>query len=257
MQTQQCNTDACPVDCVVSGWSAWQACSKSCGGGSTTRTRRVTTAPQHGGVGCDQLAEDKECNTDACPVDCEVSGWSAWNACDKSCGTGTQSRVRQITIDVAHDGVACPKLTDTQGCNSFGCPIDCVVSEWEAWTTCTKTCGSGSQSRARTVQVHATNGGIACPSDLAQDQDCNVAACPTPAPTPSPTPAPTPEHPCISGKHQCDKDEGKCVAPGEAQKKGYLKNEHGHSYHCECKTGYMFAHPADGNANDCIATPAP
>ena len=38
-----------PVDCVVSGWSAWSACDK----GQQTRTRTITTEPAYGGKTCE------------------------------------------------------------------------------------------------------------------------------------------------------------------------------------------------------------
>merc|ERR1719375_2797601 len=43
-QEQQCNTQACDVDCTLSVWSAWTACSRDCGGGTKKRVRYVTKA---------------------------------------------------------------------------------------------------------------------------------------------------------------------------------------------------------------------
>jgi len=43
-QENQCNTQACDVDCTLSVWSAWTACSKDCGGGTKKRVRYVTKA---------------------------------------------------------------------------------------------------------------------------------------------------------------------------------------------------------------------
>ena len=37
-----CNTHVCPVNCV-GAWSGYGSCSKTCGGGSQTRTYKVTT----------------------------------------------------------------------------------------------------------------------------------------------------------------------------------------------------------------------
>merc|ERR1719265_2763055 len=51
-----------PVDCAVSEWSAWGACSVSCGGGTQARARTVTTQSANGGAACPGLAESRSCN---------------------------------------------------------------------------------------------------------------------------------------------------------------------------------------------------
>ena len=42
------------------------------------------------------------------------------------------------------------------------CAKDCIVKSWNAWTSCTKSCGTGFQSRDRTL-IQPRNGGDACP----------------------------------------------------------------------------------------------
>ena len=37
-----CNTEDCPVDCVMSQWTGWQQCSTTCGNGQQHRTREAT-----------------------------------------------------------------------------------------------------------------------------------------------------------------------------------------------------------------------
>jgi hypothetical protein len=53
-------------DCVVSGWSSYSQCSANCGGGKTTRTRTVTTAPTGTGAACPATSETLSCNTQSC-----------------------------------------------------------------------------------------------------------------------------------------------------------------------------------------------
>jgi hypothetical protein len=52
-----------------------------------------------------------------------------------------------------------------------------VVGAWGAYGKCSRSCGTGSRSRARDVKVNATFGGAACPK-LSQLQVCGTADCP-------------------------------------------------------------------------------
>ena len=56
--TQECNPARCPVDCRVSKWAAWTACTKSCSGGRKTRKRTITQQPAYRGATCVELAQD-------------------------------------------------------------------------------------------------------------------------------------------------------------------------------------------------------
>ncbi|MDD5307932.1 MAG: thrombospondin type-1 domain-containing protein [Deltaproteobacteria bacterium] len=62
-------TCAPSIDCVVSGWSAWSACTVLCGGGTQGRTRTIVTPPACGGLACPPLVEIAGCNLQACPPD--------------------------------------------------------------------------------------------------------------------------------------------------------------------------------------------
>jgi hypothetical protein len=58
-------------------------------------------------------------------------------------------------------------------------PVDCVIGDWGAWTTCTAPCGrTGIQTRTR-VYTPPTNGGKACPATPEQQcQSCTgMRAC--------------------------------------------------------------------------------
>jgi len=175
--SQQCNTQACPRDCVVSSWSYLGACSLSCGGGVIQASRTVLQASSQGGVACPTLVEYRDCNTEPCAVHCNVNHWSDWSLCTKSCGGGVQERSRSIIAANDHGGNACPALSETSGCNSLSCPVDCVVSLWSAYSTCTKTCGSGSKTRTRSIVTDLAHGGIACQA-LSSSATCNTSPCP-------------------------------------------------------------------------------
>ena len=70
----------------------------------------------------------------------------------------------------------CPHSAETRDCNAHTCPADCQVATFGAWTTCTKSCGTGAQSRSRT-HTQPTYGGAACPHE-AETRSCNTHACP-------------------------------------------------------------------------------
>ena len=60
-ETEACNTQPCPIDCVVGEWSEWSACSSVCNGIST-RTRPILVEPQFGGAACPPTIETMPCN---------------------------------------------------------------------------------------------------------------------------------------------------------------------------------------------------
>lgn len=133
-----CNVAACSptVHCV----GGWGACSKTCGGG--TSTYQITTPasgnPVMGNACVEADGASKECNTDTCAVwvtgawsACsggsgawEYSAWgscaggsgnytySTWGACSKNCGGGTQVRSVTGCSAVANSG----SQTRTKNC---------------------------------------------------------------------------------------------------------------------------------------------
>ena len=180
-ENQNCNTHSCPVNCVVSVWGDFSACSVTCGGGVQTRTRSVVTPASDGGDDCPSLTEDQNCNTHNCPVDCVVSEWGDFSACSVTCGGGIQTRTRSVVTPTSDGGAACPALSEDQVCNTDGCPVDCVVSEWGDFGACSADCDGGTQTRTRTIVTPTSNGGSACPA-LSDSQVCNTEACGCPVP---------------------------------------------------------------------------
>merc|ERR550532_605812 len=64
-------------------------------------------------------------------------------------------------------------------CKSGQCPPpqDCVHSEWEQWSDCSKTCGSGKIVRGRDILEESKYGGKVC-AHLQESADCHLDSCP-------------------------------------------------------------------------------
>ena len=109
---------------------------------------------------------------------CEVSEWNNWSECSATCGGGMQTRFRLVKKQAENGGKVCPSLTESRTCNTQSCSVDCEVSDWSEWSTCSATCGGGIQTRSRTIKKQAVNGGKACPIDLSENRTCNSQECP-------------------------------------------------------------------------------
>ncbi|XP_012942824.1 thrombospondin type-1 domain-containing protein 7A [Aplysia californica] len=158
---------ACPVDCAMSDWSAWTACSSRCGSGVQQRDRRIERHPANGGRKCPLMyGQSKETQARVCHVDCSYYVWRVedWGPCLPSggqpCGDGSHSRtIRCVSVgsdssEMTVDESYCPRTDQpvpTKAC-SLPCPGDCVMSEWSEWTLCRQPC-NGQQTQTRHRQV--------------------------------------------------------------------------------------------------------
>jgi hypothetical protein len=64
--TRACQTQACPVDCTVSSWGAWGACTRSCNSGTRVRSRTQLQSAAYGGAACPSTQRQEACNTQCC-----------------------------------------------------------------------------------------------------------------------------------------------------------------------------------------------
>lgn len=175
--TPQLHTGPDDRNCTVSAWSAWSVCSRTCGGGSQSRFREVL-APASGSGMCFDLLEERSCQAQPCPVDCQVSAWSAYGACSTLCGGGEQESTRTVLVHPTAGGQPCDALQRTRECNTQPCPVPvhCVLSTWTPWSSCSAECDGGIRNRSRTIVVHPQNGGTQCGSTY-QAEPCNTGAC--------------------------------------------------------------------------------
>lgn len=149
-----------PLNCQAKPKVKFGKCSKTCGTGIRSREVAVLNFAWGGGVACSAAStvtasepqnivskwnpsiktwsETQPCNTQSCPVDCKVSGWT-WGQCTKSCGYGTMRKSRTVTKKPLYGGKRCPALYHIEACNKHGCKygfchesfIKCSVRKWK------------------------------------------------------------------------------------------------------------------------------
>jgi len=173
----ECNVHAChegAKDCVLGAWNPWTSCQD---GPMRFRYRRIEQQPAHSGLPC--IGSLREVTSCFARVDCEVSSWTDWDQCDKTCGGGQQMRHRQVTKNPANGGTPCPEvLIETQGCALSPCRRrDCIVSPWATWSGCSSSCGIGYRTRSRDFQQRPCEGGRGCDLDLAMVEPCYSPSC--------------------------------------------------------------------------------
>jgi hypothetical protein len=193
-ETQPCNVGKpCPVNCKLTQWGGYSVCSKTCGIGYKTRAREVEHPGNSIGKPCSTHREDKrECSMlQFCPVDCTLSSWGSWSDCSKKCndGNGAGKRIRRRFVENSefYGGEPCAKddMRQEETCNENACPVDCVVSGWSAWGSCSKTCAGKApgtrlfgarQERTRYIVTPDKDGGRPCPV-LTQTKLCALHPC--------------------------------------------------------------------------------
>ncbi|XP_068759041.1 coadhesin-like [Montipora capricornis] len=113
---------------------------------------------------------------------CTVSSWSWWSSCSRSCGWGRQSRERTLTRQSTCGRGCSYSLSDYQSCNNYPCPVHGGWSSWTGWTSCSQSCGTGSQQRSRTcTNPRPAYGGRSCYNYYwsgTGKQTCNTQPCP-------------------------------------------------------------------------------
>jgi len=150
-------------------WTAWTACSRTCGSGNQFRTRVCV-----GGFGlgsCPGLSrEQRLCNPNLCHIG-NWNQWVPWSACSKTCALGNQYRLRTC---IGGAGVgSCPGLAqENRACNAQICSLG-TWSNWVPWTACSRTCAGGNQFRTRVC----LGGGGHCPGLNREQRICNPGVC--------------------------------------------------------------------------------
>eukprot|EP00927_Polykrikos_kofoidii_P048408 TRINITY_DN4268_c5_g1_i1.p1 TRINITY_DN4268_c5_g1~~TRINITY_DN4268_c5_g1_i1.p1 ORF type:complete len:1573 (-),score=284.21 TRINITY_DN4268_c5_g1_i1:333-5015(-) len=170
LQALTCNRVRCPSfkDCTTSTWSAWTACSLTCGKGYQTRERKILSGASGGGRHCTaNLKAAQECQVQMCTgrQDCVWNIWSIWSDCVQapgSCGVGFKWRNRDILKKPIHGGSLClplirEEVVPVEGCHGqVECCIDGKWADWGSWGACSASCGIGTHKRTRELSVKST-----------------------------------------------------------------------------------------------------
>ncbi|XP_029315244.1 thrombospondin type-1 domain-containing protein 7B isoform X2 [Cottoperca gobio] len=181
----------CPLDCKLSDWSVWSACSASCGSGLKIRSKWLREKAFNGGRPCPKLdLKNQVYEAVPCHSECSQYKWriEAWSMCTintvddlPACGEGVQSRK-----------IRCVKQGTTSGENStledslcdqeemlprarvcfLACPNDCVMAPWGPWSNCPLQCDRGTaRNRSRHILRLPASENSACP-ELVQSEPC-------------------------------------------------------------------------------------
>jgi len=132
----------CP-DEIWSDFGEWEQCSKSCGGGTKSKSRTCYMG-NPGDEGCPGPATiSATCNPQACST---WGTWEEWGGCDQTCGSGVRSRVKTCNKGPGGENCQGGNGSGQETCNAFDCPI---YDQWSSWGECSATCGTGTRSQTQ------------------------------------------------------------------------------------------------------------
>ncbi|XP_043922260.1 SCO-spondin-like [Protopterus annectens] len=176
-------------DCILSSWSAWSSCTKTCGIGRRFRQKEVLRKALPGGKCQSAIFDSRSCFIQACPVNGGWSSWSPWSECDAECNGGTRSRSRNcINPPPKNGGRYCPgdalqmevcnlqMCSGTTGCSPGLTAFSTEDCERQKMIPCPPNC------RERNLPINCTSpcvDGCRCPEGLylQGDQCVNVSDC--------------------------------------------------------------------------------
>ncbi|XP_035215194.1 thrombospondin type-1 domain-containing protein 7A-like, partial [Stegodyphus dumicola] len=203
--SKPCYVD-CPLDCVMSEWSAWNdsECSACGSPGVMIRKRYILQLPTDSGQPCPPEVEQRK----PCPfIPCYHWKYSDWSTCDlegADCGYGVRRRVVEC---IRYDGLQVDKIycltvnatfpsrdwldpswlalaheesQEEQICH-VPCPGDCIMTEWTKWSHCQKNCRIGQtfgyKTSSRKILYPPRQTSDSCPVQLWRTRPCWTDDC--------------------------------------------------------------------------------
>ena len=104
-----------------------------------------------------------------------VSDYGEWSACSKKCDTGKRTRTNTLVSTI--NGSSCGTTTEEESCGTTACCSSTTTTWNDDWTTCSATCGGGTQSQTGT-KYSTIDTSVSCGTD-SQSRSCNEQACVT------------------------------------------------------------------------------
>uniref|UniRef100_A0A3P9P7Q8 Uncharacterized protein n=1 Tax=Poecilia reticulata TaxID=8081 RepID=A0A3P9P7Q8_POERE len=180
IQTKDCNSHPCSVDCGWSSWTQWSTCTRTCDVGIRRRYRSGTDPPPaSGGRPC----KGERVSADTCSVEPCLGENNHITDGVKVMWNGCVGKVKDTGV------VMCLKVSENRGargrsalnflfCNGLSV-VDGAWSRWSDWTDCSKSCGGGIQSRRRLCDSPSPEGaGSYCEGLGTEVRACNTDHCP-------------------------------------------------------------------------------
>lgn len=193
-----------------SAWASWTSCSRTCGLGAQTRTRSCTNpSPAHGGhiIHTASMYHHRSSESGYTGDDCTGSAADYRSCRDGDCPPGTllfvfflyflpvclrRQSILSIHLSVGLSTRLSIRLSlPVRVCSVFNPTttetelllVDGSWALWSSWTSCSDTCGGGTQIRIRSCTNPApSNGGQSCSGSNTDRQDCNSHSCPSGSP---------------------------------------------------------------------------
>jgi len=123
---------------------------------------------------------ERTCNEEECPINCELEDWTEWGDCSAECNGGVKEKIRNVLVVPQFSGEPCGETSEAESCNLQSCDKDCILSDWTAWSTCSKDCNEGLKTRVKNV-IEDKKGDGKCAQDGSDSRleymPCNEHIC--------------------------------------------------------------------------------